>query len=196
MPGHRRGTLVFHARGRSGFTIIELMLTVGIVGLLATLAIPTMMRFQLKAKAAEGRVNIAAIRESEEAYFAEWGVYVSAVPVLPLSIGPSRAPWVLTATDPHGFNDIGWSPVGSLYFQYGVKASGGLAYTIEARSDIDGDGTYNSWGYVKPIIGTSVGIAGPMGLCPATGVFDPDNRAPNRLNLIGPCNVQSGVTAY
>jgi prepilin-type N-terminal cleavage/methylation domain-containing protein len=186
---------VFDARGRSGFTIIELMLTVGIVGLLATLAIPTLMRFQLKSKAAEARVNIAAIRESEEAFFAEWGVYASAVPVLPLVIGPNRAPWVLAASDDHGFNDLGWSPEGALYFQYGVKASGGLGYTIEARSDIDGDGIYNSWGYVKPLVGTTVGIAGPMGLCPVTGVFD-EHRVPNRVNLIGPCDAQSGVSAY
>ncbi len=50
------------------------MLTVGIVGLLATLAIPTMMRFQLRAKASEVRVNLAAIRGGQESYFAENGV--------------------------------------------------------------------------------------------------------------------------
>ena len=196
MPGRWRGTLGFHTRGGDGFTLIELMLTVSIVGLLATVAIPTMMRFQLKAKAAECRVNIAAIREAEETFFAEFGVYASAVPVLPLSIGPTRVAWVLANSDVHGFNDIGWSPEGLLYFQYGVKTNGELAYTIEARSDIDGDGSYNSWGYVKPIPGTSAGVAGPLGFCPVTGVFDPSNRAPNRLNLIGPCNLGSGVSAY
>ena len=89
MPGRWRGTLGFHTRGGNGFTLIELMLTVSIVGLLATVAIPTMMRFQLKAKAAECRVNIAAIREAEETFFAEFGAYASAVPVLPPSIGPT-----------------------------------------------------------------------------------------------------------
>ena len=82
-------------RSRAGFTIIELMLTVGIVGLLATLAIPMMMRFQLKAKLAEGRINIAAIRESEASYFAEFGVYSSALPVLPLAVGALKQPWLL-----------------------------------------------------------------------------------------------------
>ncbi len=196
MPGCWRGTLGFHTRGGNGFTLIELMLTVSIVGLLATVAIPTMMRIQLKAKAAECRVNIAAIREAEETFFAEFGVYASAVPVLPLSIGPTRVAWVLANSDVHGFNDIGWSPEGLLYFQYGVKTNGELAYTIEARSDIDGDGAYNAWGYVKPIPGTSAGVAGPLGLCPATGVFDPDSRAPNRLNLIGPCDPASGISKY
>ena len=196
MPGCWRGTRVFHTRGCIGFTIIELMLVVGIIGLLATLAIPAMIRFQLKAKASESRVNIAAIREAEEAYFAEFGVYVSAVPVLPLSIGPTRTSWLLAATDVHGFNDIGWSPEGELYFQYGVKTNGELAYTIEARSDIDGDGAYNTWGYVKPIPGTSAGVAGPLALCPVTGVFDPGTGAPNSLNLIGPCDPESRLSRY
>jgi len=173
------------------------MLTVGILGLLATLAIPTMIRFQLKAKAAEGRINIAGIREAEEAHFAEAGVYASALPVLPVVIGPVRQPWVLMPADPHGFNEIGYAPEGELYFQYGVTISGGgSAFTIEARSDIDGDGVHNTWGYVKPVPGTSAGVAGPLGTCPATGVIDPDTRAANRLNLVGPCSAQSGVSAY
>lgn len=196
MPSRWRGRLGFHTRGCNGFTLIELMLTVSIVGILATVAIPTMMRFQLKAKAAESRVNIAAIREAEEIYFAESGVYVSAVPVLPLSIGPVRVAWLLADTDVHGFNKIGWAPEGELYFQYGVKTNGELAYTIEARSDIDGDGAYNTWGYVKPIPGTSAGVAGPLALCPVTGVFDPGTGAPNRLNLIGPCDPGSRASKY
>lgn len=184
------------ATGRRGFTLIELMLTVGIVGLLATLAIPTMMRFQLRAKASEVRVNLAAIREGQETYFAENGAYVSAVPVLPLSIGPVKEPWVLSETDVHGFNEIGWMPEGKLHFQYGAKTNGELAYTLEARSDIDGDGIYNSWSYVKPIPGTTAGVAGPLGVCPVTGVIDPKSRAPNRLNLIGTCDGPSSVSVF
>ena len=187
---------MFPATGRNGFTLIELMLTVGIVGLMATLAIPTMMRFQLKAKASEVRVNLAAIREGQETYFAEYGVYVSAVPVLPLAIGPVTEPWVLSETDVHGFNEIGWVPEGKLYYQYGARTNGELAYTLEARSDIDGDGVYNSWGYVKPIPGTTAGVAGPLGVCPVTGVIDPTSRAPNRLNLIGTCDGSSSVSVF
>ena len=184
------------AAGRGGFTIIELMLVVGMIGILSTLAIPIMIRFQLKAKAAEGRTNLAAIREAEESYFAEWGAYASALPVIPLSVGPVKEPWVLLASDPHGFNTIGYSPEGELYFQYGVTSDGATAYTVGARADVDGDGVYNIWGYVKPATSTGVGVVGPFGVCPATGVIDPDNRVPNRFNQIGPCDAASGVSAY
>ncbi len=82
-----------------------------------------------------------------------------------------------------------------MYIQYAV-ASDTTSYTIAARSDIDGDGNYNTWGYVKPKKGNSASIAGPFGTCPATGVFDPATQAPNRLQTIGPCDLSSGVSVY
>ncbi len=184
------------AAGRGGFTIIELMLVVGLIGILSTLAIPIMIRFQLKAKVAEGRTNMAAIREAEETYFAEWGAYASALPAIPLSVGPGKEPWVLLPTDSHGFNTIGYSPEGEMYFQYGVTSDGATAYTVGARSDVDGDGAYNTWGYVKPAAGTGTGVVGPFGVCPGTGVIDPDTRVPNRFVLVGPCDAASGISAY
>jgi type IV pilus assembly protein PilA len=182
-------------RKADGFTIIELMLVVGILGILATLAIPTMLRMQLRAKAAEGRTNIAAIVKAEEAYFAEFNVYASALPPQPIAVGPQRMPWPLTPSDAHGFNQLGFAPEGQLYFQYGVTATL-TALTIAARSDIDGDGAFNTWGYVKPFVNTSAGVAGPFGTCASSGVLDPVSGAPNRLHLIGPCDAQSGSSAY
>ena len=184
-------------RSRAGFTIIERMLSVGIVGLLAALAIPTLMRFQLRAKLTEGRRNIAAIRASEETYCAEMGVSASAVPVLPVAVGTLQAPWVLAPSDPHGFNEIGFTPEGPLYFQLGVVTGHiGLALAIAARSDVDGNGLDSTGGCAKPIPGTGTGIVGPFGTCPATGVLDPDTRAPNRLHLVAPCTPDSGIRAY
>ena len=68
-----------HTR-RGGFTLIELMIVVAIIGILAAIAIPNFIRFQLKAKSSEGKANLAAIRTAEESYFAEYNGYVSAQP--------------------------------------------------------------------------------------------------------------------
>jgi type IV pilus assembly protein PilA len=50
------------ARTRFAFTLIELMITVAIIGLLAAIAIPNFLRIQLKAKSSEAKSNLAAIR--------------------------------------------------------------------------------------------------------------------------------------
>ncbi len=65
-------------RARKGFTLIELMIVVAIIGILAAIAIPNFLRFQLKSKTSEGKVNLAAMRTAEESYLAEFGRYVAA----------------------------------------------------------------------------------------------------------------------
>ena len=180
---------------RAGFTIIELMICVGLIGILSTLAIPGMLRFQLRTKVAEGRTNIAAIRKAEESYYAEYNLYVSANPAMPVAVGQLKTSWGLPATVAHGFNTMGFAPEGELYFQYAVS-SDSTSYTIAARSDIDGDTVFNTWGYVKPKGGTSASVTGPFGVCPATGVFDPSTQTPNRVQTIGPCDLSSGISAF
>ena len=65
-------------KSKKGFTLIELMIVVAIIGILAAIAIPNFLRFQLKSKSSEGKVNLAAIRTAEESYLAEFGTYVAA----------------------------------------------------------------------------------------------------------------------
>jgi prepilin-type N-terminal cleavage/methylation domain-containing protein len=79
-------------KSKKGFTLIELMIVVAIIGILAAIAIPNFLRFQLKSKSSEGKVNIAAIRTAEESYLAEFGEYVGvATPVPALIPGTSKA---------------------------------------------------------------------------------------------------------
>jgi prepilin-type N-terminal cleavage/methylation domain-containing protein len=180
----------------AGFTLLELMLTLAIVGVLSAIAIPMMLSYQLRSKAAEGATNIAAIQKTIGAYYAEYNVYMSAVPPVPTTVGPTKQPWGLAPGDSHGFNKLGYVPEGQVYFQYGVTSDGNTAYTIAARSDLDGDGVYKTLGYVKASGGTGVGVVGPFSTCAATGVLDPASLVPDRLNLIGPCDVSSGASVY
>ena len=91
------------SKNKKGFTLIELMIVVAIIGILAAIAIPNFIRFQLKSKSSEGKVNLAAIRTAEEGYMAEFGNYVAA------GASTGRARWFFQGglrhrpREPYGF---------------------------------------------------------------------------------------------
>ena len=151
----------FHNR-KGGFTLIELMIVVAIIGILAAIAIPNFLRFQLKAKSSEGKTNLAAIRTAEESYYSEFGLYVSAL-ASPVAIGNNvKVAFVNASPANTGFDRLGWAPEGYVFFNYVVEPNGAYSeFTASAQADIDDDGVGQTWGYKK---GTVAGGAHGNGL--------------------------------
>ncbi len=67
---------MFH-KDRQGFTLVELMIVVAIIGLLAAIAIPNFLKYQAKAKQGEAKVNLKGIYTAELSYLAESDAYAS-----------------------------------------------------------------------------------------------------------------------
>src|SRR6476661_5480990 len=64
---------------RRGFTLIELMIVVAIIGILAAIAIPNFIRFQARAKQSEAKANLKAVFTAQRAYYQEKDRYMETI---------------------------------------------------------------------------------------------------------------------
>lgn len=60
---------------QAGFSLLELMTVVAIIGILAIVVIPNFQSFHAKARAGESKSQLAALFVAEQAFHAEWNSY-------------------------------------------------------------------------------------------------------------------------
>jgi|LQYC01.1.fsa_nt_gi type IV pilus assembly protein PilA len=98
-----------------GFTLIELMIVVVIIGILAALAIPNFLRYQAKSKQSEAKTNLGAIYVSEISYYGEKDTFGD-----------------LVALD--------WAPEGKTRYSYSATPKA-TSFTAGADGNIDNETT-------------------------------------------------------
>jgi len=60
---------------QDGFTLVELMVVVAIIGLLSAVAIPNFKKYQAKAKVSEAKLQLSALYTAEQAFFSDFNMY-------------------------------------------------------------------------------------------------------------------------
>lgn len=81
-----------------GFSLIELMIVVAIIGILAAIAVPNFNRFQAKAKQTEAKTQLSSIYQTEISFRSEWNSFTT------------------------GFTAIGYQPSGQMNYLVGFSA--------------------------------------------------------------------------
>ena len=121
---------------RKGFTLVELMIVVAIIGILASIAIPNFVSMQYKTKRSEIPSNLKAIKTAQIAYESDFDTYVTCA-AYPSSPTKTTQQWDVAASA--GFKTIGWRPDGDVRGSYAVTLAGTTNFTATGLSDVDGD---------------------------------------------------------
>lgn len=102
--------------GKRGFTLLELLMVVIVLGVLAALMLPQYQGFVEKARAAEGINTIGAIKSGEALYKMENGSYVDCADAAAISTN-------LGVTVP---------PAANALWTYAVSGAGAATYVVTA----------------------------------------------------------------
>ena len=152
---------------REGFTLIEIMIVVALIGILAAIAIPSYTTYQARSRRAEAYTNVFAIIQGSDAYYSEYQTYVTTgVPVpggLGAIQGTQKRLW--SAAAQASFSQLGWTPEGSVFYDYGTNSGDGTGQactcppgtcvTATAYGDVDGDGNLAAIVYARGVPGSA-----------------------------------------
>lgn len=141
-------------RAHAGFTLIELMIVVAILGIVSAIAIPNFLRYQAKTRQSEAKTNLAGIFVAQTSYFGEQSRYSNFSDIgFAIAAASNRYTYRAQQTTvaggviSPGAIQILNASIGTITPENTVTpaASSGTGFTATATANLDNDPTIDQW---------------------------------------------------
>jgi len=155
--GREGAQMLKSLRSERGFTLIELMIVVAIIGILAAIAIPNFLRYQAQSRQAEAKTNLGGIFVAETSYYGEQSRYGCFQEIgFALAGASNRYTYRTGSCGTAGGNSTGTTTgnIDTIAGVPGIQAEGTPAanngtapvgFTATAAADLDNDVTKDQW---------------------------------------------------
>lgn len=179
-------------RSQAGFTLVELMIVVALIGVLSAIAIPSFLSYQARSRRAESYSNLASMAVLQKSRAATQGDFFDSGNAFPDDLpygglGAGVMNW--DTASQNAYSELGWEPDGDVRYSYQANTSTdctcALCFTLTAYGDVDSDGAVSAVMYVEPQRNSSGSVTGAC-----------NSGLPGALSFGPPTRLNSGASVY
>ena len=160
------------ARPSRGFTLIELMIVIAILGVLASVAIPNFLKFIMRAKTTEATMSVRKLFDGSVAYYLTDRYGPTGAPIpnqfpgsvgpmpSPATIGPQKVETGIALWDAQpSWVALNFAIEDAHYFAYQYRSDGqdnASNFTAYAFGNLDGDANFSTFGRLAHVVDATV----------------------------------------
>ncbi len=183
-------SFILSLRRQKGFTLVELMVVVAIIGLLSAVAVPNFKKYQAKSKMSEAKLQLSAAYTAETAFFSDFNIYHTCLAYMGYdpSLEVSQRYYAVGFGGDISINAVAWTSAINSGLQSAECVNGGTATTNQhyfPAGKAIGSAIAASVNYLaSSAIGTQIDTSNMTFTISAGGIIEGNKSAADKASLV------------